>query len=250
MSLLTTTQEAGLARIHLHTGRGNPLSPDALEALEEALTALHAAPPQALLLDASGSSVFSGGFALPVIGSYDRAALDPFLKGFLRCLDLILTMGCPSVTSVGGHAVAAGFILSLATDLRVVKRGKLKLGLPEVDLGVPLPAGAQALFAARTSLQHALRYSTTGQLFGAEEAHRIGYADDLDEDPDTRAATLARDLAAKPGRGASMNRRFMGEAIAERVRAASDRWHDAFLDAWMSPEAQTAIQAQAARLTR
>ena len=250
MTLLTTTQTDGVARIHLHTGRGNPLSPVALEELEATLDALHAQPPRALLIDAAGSSVFSGGFALPVIGSYDREALDPFLKRFLRCLDLILTMGCPSVTSVGGHAVAAGFILSLATDLRVVKRGKIKLGLPEVDLGVPLPSGAQALFAARTSLQHALRFSTTGQLFGAEEAWRIGYADVLDEDPDARAESLARDLAAKPGRGASLNRTFLGTAIAERVRVASDRWHDAFLDAWMSPEAQAVIQAQAARLSR
>ena len=38
MSLLTTTHEAGVARIHLHTGRGNPLSPAALEALEDTLS--------------------------------------------------------------------------------------------------------------------------------------------------------------------------------------------------------------------
>jgi hypothetical protein len=47
-----------------------------------------------------------------------------------------------------------------------------------------------------------------------------------------------------------LNQRFLGEAIAERMRVASDRWHDAFLYAWMSPEAQAVIQAQATRLSR
>ena len=89
-------------------------------------------------------------------------------------------MPCPTVTAVNGHCIAGGFILSLASDLRIVKSGKLKLGLSEVDLGVCVPAGPQILLAARTSESHALRVGMLGHLFGGEEANPAGRQDDIE----------------------------------------------------------------------
>ena len=250
MSLITCTRlDSGVARLTLDTGRGNPLTPDVFTALHTELTALAADPPRALLLDAAAGSIFSGGFALPIIAYYDRGQLESFFATYTASLDLIMRMPCPSICAVGGHCVAAGFILSLATDFRVVSSGSVKLGLPEVDLGVPVPGGAQTLLAARVGLQHAQRLGTTGAMMGPDEALRTGYADELAEDATARGLALAEALAAKPGSGACISRTFLTLDIADRVKAADERWNDTFLDGWFSEPAQAAIRAQADRLS-
>ena len=238
-----------IAQVSLTAGRANPISSAVLNELLAVLDALHQSPPQALLLDAQGASVFSGGFALPIIASFERQELQTFLWNFMDCLDRIIRLPCPSVTALNGHAVAAGFILSLATDFRIITRDTIKLGLPEVDLGVPVPAGAQELFSIRTTPQFALYRCTTGELFGPNEAHRIGYADRLVDQVDEEALAFAKYLSAKPSKGASIGRMFRAESIATRIRQEEERYHDRFLNQWFSAAAQTTIQAQAKRLS-
>jgi len=241
--------EGGVAKLTLNTGRGNPITPAAVEALRDELLALEAEPPRALLIDAGGAPIFSGGFALPVIAPFDRPKLEAFFSMYMECLYSILRMRCPSVCAIGGHAVAAGFILSLATDYRVVTSGAVKLGLPEVDLGVAVPGGAQELFASRTSLQFAHAHCTSGKLFDAEAALQSGYAFKLEENADEAGLRLAQSLAKKPGTGAAVSRTVLATELIERVEKADARWNDVFLDGWFSEAGQACIQAQAARLS-
>ena len=251
MSLITTsTLEGDITKISLQVGKGNPLTPQVLKDLLEILQKLSDHPPQAVLLDAPDSKIFSGGFALPIIASFEREALHDFLSTFMLCLDHLLRLPCPSICAVDGHAVAGGFILSLATDFRVVTRAPIKLGLPEVNLGMPVPAGAQALFIARSSEAFAHHYCCTGELFTPEEGYRIGYASQLADDVNAAALQLAQQLAAKPAQGLKIGRNFMNRALADRVQAADQAYMSAFLDAWFLPEAQTYIQAQAQKLSK
>ena len=238
-----------IAQVSLTAGRANPIGPDVLDELLATLNELHNSPPQAMLLDAQGAAVFSGGFALPVIASFQRHELQSFLWKFMDCLDRIIRLPCPSICAVNGHAVAAGFILSLATDFRVVTNNAIKLGLPEVDLGVPVPAGAQELFALRTTPQFALYRCTTGELFDANEAFRIGYADSVVGHADDEALAFAKRLTAKPGHGSATGRAFRAQFIADRIRSEEERCHGLFLEQWFSETAQAVIQAQAQRLS-
>ncbi len=240
--------DGGVTRLRLSSGRGNPLTPDAVNDLQQAVSMVSAAPPRALLIDAGDSPIFSGGFALPIIASFERDELRTFFGNYVHALVGILRLPCPSVCAVAGHAVAGGFILTLASDFRVMPTTPLKLGLPEVDLGVPVPAGPQVLLAARTSFQHSLRLCTTGEMIDGQEARRIGLADQLSDDANAAALSMARALANKPGAG--LGRSFVSASLADRVQAEEDRCHDAFLDAWFSEAAQKRIHAQAARLSR
>ena len=250
MSLIITTQVGnGVTKLSLNMGRGNPLTPSANQELLKTLQDLATDPPRALLLDAQGSKIFSGGFALPVIAPFEREEMRVFLSTFMACVDQILRLPCPSVCAVSGHAVAAGFILSLATDFRVVTDASVKLGLPEVNLGMPVPTGAQALFVGRSSEPFAHRYCSTGELFTPAEGYRIGYADELSSDVDARALQLAQQLADKPGLGLRTGRSFLANALADKVQQADAAYMDSFLDAWFVPETQVLIQAQAKKLS-
>ncbi len=187
---------------------------------------------------------------MPTIATYGREELRAFFTGFLEIVQGILRLEAPSICAVHGPAIAGGFILSLACDLRVVGPGARKLGLSEVDLAIAVPAGTQVLLAARTNLQTSLNLAMSAHTIGPEEARAVGYADELADNPVARALEIARSLAEKPGRGAAVTRLFPGLALADRALEA-DRAHlERFLDTWMSPEAQRRLQALAAHLTR
>ena len=70
--------------LFLQSGRGNPLTPQVLTELNDTFAELMAAPPRGVILDADGSKVFSGGFALPIIAYWDRDRMRSFFDDFCR----------------------------------------------------------------------------------------------------------------------------------------------------------------------
>ena len=63
MPLISVEQlSSGVAHLRLSIGRGNPLTPEALEELESALRDLHSSPPRALVISSADPKIFSGGF--------------------------------------------------------------------------------------------------------------------------------------------------------------------------------------------
>ena len=241
--------EAGICRLSLCGGRGNPLTPELLEELNSTLDELINSPPGVLILDAAGAKIFSGGFALPVIASWPRDRMRSFFGLFLSCVEKLLLLPCPTISAIEGHAIAGGFILSLGTDLRIVGSAKLKFGLSEVDLGVAVPSGARVLLGLRTSAQTALKLSMSARLFGPEEAVRNGFADESVDEPLSRAMEIAAFLNAKPGNGAGVTRALAGAEIWSAMKEADDRDLEDFLDTWYSSEAQACIHALAEKLS-
>lgn len=249
MSLIERTEHPhGVIRLSLNNGGGNALSSALLNELEAAVTDLEGA--RALVLDGGSAKLFSGGFDLTEIVDFERADLAAFFGRFMGIMDRILRLECPSIAAVHSHALAGGFILSLAFDLRVVATRELKLGLNEVDLGVMIPASTEALFGLRTTPQIALSYGMSGRLFGPEEGARIGYADLLAEDAQAHALEVATLLAKKPGTGTELTRQRSGERLADIVEAEEAEHREAFLDSWHSPEAQAGLKAVAERLRK
>jgi len=249
MALVERTDHPGrVVQLSLNNGGGNAMNAAVLEALHEALDGLTGA--RALVLDGGSAKLFSGGFDLTEIAGHERPQLSRFFERFMGVLDRVLRLDCPTVVAVHSHALAGGFILSLAFDLRVVATADLKLGLNEVDLGVMVPASTEALLAIRTSPQVATSYAMSGRLFGPDEAARIGYADLLAEDAQAQALEIASALAAKPGSGTALTRRRAGDRLADLVDAEEREHREAFLDSWFSPEAQAGLKAVAERLQR
>ena len=249
MSATTLTMKTSdIAWLTINNGRGNPLSPDVLDELNEKMDALLENPPKVLLIDTDGASIFSGGFALPIVASWNRKDLLQFFEGFLNIVYKIMSIPCPTITVIEGHAIAGGFILSLATDIRIVKDGNLKFGLSEVDLGVAVPAGAGVLFEKRTSAQSALYYSMTGKLFNPQKALEIGYADVVTKNPKQTAEEVALNFTKKPGTGSAYTRVFCNKRIIKEMKCADNEFMETFLDTWFSEEGQKSIQQMAEKL--
>lgn len=241
--------EGQIVRLSLASGRGNPLTPDLVAALKAQVEAMQASPPRAVVLDGGGGKIFSGGFSLPDIARWERPQIRSFFRDFMDTIYGLMALPSPVVAGVGGHAIAGGFILSLAADFRIIGDSGLKFGLSEVDLGVAVPAGTLALLRARVGSAAALQMAASGRLIIPQEAILMGYADELVFDPEARAVHHARKLIGKPGQGVGITCQFYNRPIIEDMRAAEAACEEAFLDTWFSAEAQAALQAMADRLS-
>lgn len=182
----------------LNLGDGeNRFNGDSLDALEGCLGEVEAAAPCALVTSATGK-IWSNGLDLEWIGTQGEQAL-PFVARVHELLARVLEMGVPSIAALQGHTFAAGAMLALAHDGRVMRADRGFFCLPEVDIGIPFTPGMSALIAARLPAPAAHEAMTAGRRYGGEDALRAGIVEDSVPEAEVleRAVQRARALAGK-----------------------------------------------------
>jgi enoyl-CoA hydratase/carnithine racemase len=108
-------------------------------------------------------------------------------------------LGCASVAAVRGHAYGAGLQLALACDFRIFAEGT-KVGLLETRYGIMPDMGATVRLPRIVGESRARELILLGDIIDAEQALRIGLANQVvaGADLDAAAAGLAARLAAQP----------------------------------------------------
>ena len=137
----------------------------------------------------SGKSTFSGGADLTMLKSmferiHEERAKDPSgvgrmlfeqvgrMTGIFRKLE---TCGKPWVSAINGICMGGAFELSLACHGRVVADSDaVKMGLPEVKVGIFPGAGGTQRVPRLTNQQDALMMMTTGQNLSPKKAKSMG----------------------------------------------------------------------------
>jgi enoyl-CoA hydratase len=145
-----------------------------------------------LVLTGAGGDAFCAGFDLKSDGLDVDDPAGP--EGFTR-----LTPSKPAIAAVEGWCVAGGLELALWCDLRIAAEGAT-FGCFERRWGVPLIDGGTQRLPRVVGLGRALELILTGRPVEAEEAHRIGLANEVVADGRAleRALELAEKLAAFP----------------------------------------------------
>src|SRR5687767_15828641 len=95
----------------------------------------------------------------------------------------------PSIAMINGFALGGGCELALACTLRTASK-TARLGLPEVSLGIIPGYGGSQRLARIAGPGIAREWVLTGDMYGAEEAHRVGVVNRLFEPAELRAGTL------------------------------------------------------------
>ncbi|MDN3356542.1 enoyl-CoA hydratase/isomerase family protein [Actinomadura sp. DC4] len=178
----------------------NRFSPDLLEELEKALDSLADEPaPKALVTTGTGK-FYSNGLDLDWLGR-NADQWGPYVARVHALFARLLTLPMPTVAAVNGHAFAAGGMLTLAHDLRVMRADRGYFCLPEVDLGLPFSPGMSALIQARLPKATAHEAMITGRRYGGGEALSAGIVDRTAPEAEvvSAAVALAAPLAAKDG---------------------------------------------------
>ena len=156
--------------------------------------------PRALVTTATGK-FWSNGLDLEWMGA-NVDQIESFMPTVHALFARFLVAKVPTVAAIQGHAFAAGAMLAMAHDQRVMRSDRGFFCLPEVDINIPFTPGMAALIQARLSKAPAHEARTTGRRYGGADAAAAGIVDEAVEESQLLHAALerARPLAAKnPG---------------------------------------------------
>jgi enoyl-CoA hydratase/carnithine racemase len=178
----------------------NRFNEDSVGALEQLLDEVAAAPgPRALVTTATGK-FWSNGLDLEWMGA-NADQVAAFVPRVHALLGRVLALPVPAVAAIQGHCFAAGAMLALAHDFRVMRADRGFFCLPEADINIPFTPAMAALIQARLSKKTAHEAMITARRYGGEDAAAAGIVDHAvgQDEVVARATEIAAALAAKDG---------------------------------------------------
>lgn len=186
----TLSRDGAVFVLDLGAGE-NRFSPVWLTAVGDLLTEVAGSPaPRALVTSATGK-FWSNGLDLDWLAAHPDEA-GPFVTQVHAILARVLALPVPCVAALGGHCFAAGAMLALAHDQRVMRADRGFFCLPEVDIRIPFTRGMGALLQARLSRATAHEAMTTGRRYGGADALAAGIVDATATEDAVLGAAVAR----------------------------------------------------------
>jgi enoyl-CoA hydratase/carnithine racemase len=185
----------------LHLGDDeNRFNPDSMTAMAEALDEVAAKPEPRALVTTAGGKIWSNGLDLDWL-SQNQDRVQEFVDQVHALLAKFLAAPVPTVAAIQGHCFAAGAMLALAHDWRVMRADRGYFCLPEADINIPFTPGMSELIQSRLTPSAAHTAMVSGKRFGGEEAAGLGIVDDAvpEDQVLARAVELAAAQAPKLG---------------------------------------------------
>ena len=178
----------------------NRFNPDSLAALNALLDEVEAAPSPRALVTAATGKFWSNGLDLEWVGAHLEES-GAFVDTVHALLARVLAFPVPCVAALQGHTFAAGAMLALAHDVRVMRADRGFFCLPEVDIHIPFTPGMGGLIQARLTPQTAHEAMTTGRRYGGADALAAGIVDATADEGALLGEAVARAgaLAGKHG---------------------------------------------------
>merc|ERR1712216_305237 len=175
------------------------INPGTVAALEEALdTALAHDSVQAVLVRHEGK-FFSNGMDLKYIEANPGEATHSLQVGAERLMAKLLTFPVPTVAAIKGHFTAAGAMLGLSFDKRVMRADRGYFFVPAIDIGLVYSPGQTELMKAKTPQSMHVDTLAFAKRYTAKDLHPLGVVDQIapEADVDRIALEMAKELCAK-----------------------------------------------------
>jgi enoyl-CoA hydratase len=228
----------------------NALDPALMAALREHLRRLVEDGAPAVIVTSSHPTLFCPGWDLKLLADADRDAVSSFLGDFNALIVELFSYPGPTAAAIGGHAVAAGCLLALCCDLRIMATGQARQGLSELNLGVPVPAGSLQMLRARLSSPALDDLVFRCEGCTAARALELGIVHRTADPQETLAVAELElgSLARRPRRAFVETKRFLFDDVWQKMRAGSPQADAAFLDCWFEEETRERIAGLSIRL--
>ncbi len=199
MSIVDLKKEGDVFILTMRSGE-NRFNRPFINAVNEALdTVEESSGPAALVTTGGEEKFYSNGLDLAWMGGEGAKDAPEFVKTVHKLFGRMLTFPVPTVAAINGHAFAAGGMLALAHDFRVMRADRGFFCLPEVDINIPFTPVMNALITSRLT-PGAARYSMlTGARIGGAQAKELGIVDEAvpAEEVLPRAVAYVAALAGK-----------------------------------------------------
>jgi enoyl-CoA hydratase/carnithine racemase len=187
-----------------------------LDTMHGLVDQLEAMPAPSALVTVADGKFWSNGLDLDWLTTHPDDG-EQYIASVQRLFSRVLVLGMPTVAAVQGHCFAAGAMLALAHDWRVMRDDRGFFCLPEVDIGLPFSAGMDSLIRAKLPISAAFESMITGRRYGGSEAAVAGIVNAAVPEQRVRevAFEVATPLLAKAGPTlATIKSRMYRETVA------------------------------------
>ncbi len=237
-------QHDGVALLRMQTGKANAMSASFLNALDQALDELYRKKTGAVVLTGYEKH-FSAGLNLLELWEYDRSQLTQFLERFSSVFLKLMRLPQVMIAAINGNAIAGGAILAQTADYRLMARGDFRIGVNEINVGLPFPR--QVLEILRERLPRASHFDAfyRGLLYAPDEAQKVGFIDEVcaPNELEARAMAIAQELAGKDREALARIKHGYTAFHIERLEMLSRLGDSEFIDIWFSDECRARMGA-------
>ena len=248
MSELVTVEEVdAAARVVTITLRGpalNALGEPMLRALGTAIGQAAAKLPRCVILTSADERAFSAGADIASMKAMTKAQAHAYAKLGQGTFAAFEAWAVPVIAAVNGFALGGGCELALACDF-IFASDKIKIGQPEVRLGVLPGFGGTQRLARRVGLGRARELIYSGRQLNGEEALRIGLVNEVWPRTELMERTLerARAIAANGPGAVGDAKRVINEGWDASLSDGLALEAKAFGDCFETPEQQEGMGA-------
>ncbi len=225
--MIEVTEHHGIATVRMRHGKANVLDVELCQALTDTLQSPVADSADALVLTGT-RNIFSAGVDLVRLLRENDDYRLALVESLSRAFRSVFFCPKPVVAAVNGHAIAGGCILACAADFRVMRNAGARIGVPELLVGVPLPAAAVEIMRFVTPCQRLGPMVFEGSTHSPAQALEQGLVNELAEDDAVmdRAVKQATQLAAIPASSFELTKSLLRQPSLHALQRESTRQID------------------------
>ena len=225
----------GIALLRIEHGKANTLDIELCNAIVEAFEG--ASEARAVVLTGTGK-IFSAGVDLFRVLEGGTSYIDAFVPAMCQVFERIFVHPAPVVTAANGHAIAGGCLLVAAADQRLMAAGTARIGIPELQVGVPFPPVALEIMRFATPPQHFQTIVCRAETHEPPAALALGLLDEVVEAGALldHALAAAERLASIHREMFAMTKREIRRPALERIRALEQTVAREVRAQWLEPE--------------
>ena len=169
-----------------------------------------------IVITGAGQKAFVAGADIKEFTSLTAETGAAFAKNGQDVYFLIENFPKPIIAAVNGYALGGGCELAMACHMRIAGE-KARFGQPEVNLGIIAGYGGTQRLTQLVGKAKSMELNLTGDMIGAEEAHRIGLANHVV--PQGEEVAKAKEIIAKIGKKAPL-------AIAKAIECINAHFNE------------------------
>jgi enoyl-CoA hydratase len=239
--VLVERRDDGVAVVTLNNPKVNALSRAMLADLRAAAEDLTAHPPGAVVVT-GGERIFAAGADISEFGDAEQGR--HVTAAFHAALNAVAGIPRFVIAAVSGYALGGGCELALACDYRIVGE-RAVFGQPEILLGILPGGGGTQRLPRLIGSSKAKEMMFTGRQVKAEEALRIGLADELvsTEALHERAFALASEVARGALQAHAMIKRAVDTGLDEPMPAALKLERNLFEGVFHTDDSQIGVRS-------
>ena len=252
MNTLKITQKEGYVIVQLNRSKVNAVNLEMVRDLNKAFRSFKKDEAVRGVILTGQPHFFTAGLDVIELYGYDKASIKSMFTEFGELYIELAKFPKPLIAAITGYAPAAGTVLAMPCDYRVMAEGdKYTIGLNEILVNIGLSEDVINGYAFWLGDGLAARYLLEGKLMTAREALAVGFVDEIcsmEEVLEKSEQQMEQYLKTEPQIFQSIKIKAR-KIWLNRLGLNSEKELNENLEIWWKPEVRAKMKGFVERLT-